>query len=80
MAKHRYNADMSRDAGKRYASDLSDQEFDLIAPLVAQKPGSGKQRTVDIREILNALFYRIRTGCHWRMLPTDFPPWNHVWY
>jgi putative transposase len=80
MARRRYNVDTARDLDKRYASDLSDQEFDIIAPLVAQKPGSGKKRTVDIREILNALFYRVRTGCQWRMLPTDFPPWNHVWY
>jgi len=80
MATRRYTVDMARDAGKRYASDLTDQEFDIIAPLVAQKPGSGKIRTVNIREILNAIFYRLRTGCQWRMLPTDFPPWNHVWY
>jgi len=80
MTTRRYNADVSQDADKRYASDLSDQEFDILAPLVAQKEGSGKQRTVNIREILNAIFYRLRTGCQWRMLPTDFPPWNHVWY
>jgi putative transposase len=80
MGTRRYNADMARDADKRYASDLSDQEFTILAPLVAQKAGSGKQRTVDIREILNAIFYRLRTGCQWRMLPTDFPAWNHVWY
>jgi len=52
----------------------------LIAPHVAQKAGSGKKRTVDIGEILNAIFYRTRAGCQWRMLPTDFPDWNHVWY
>jgi len=80
MATRRYNVDTARDTGKRYASDLSNQEFDIIAPLVAQKPGSGKIRTVNIREILNALFYRLRTGCQWRMLPKEFPPWNHVWY
>lgn len=80
MTARRYTADPARDAEKRYASDLSDQEFAILAPLVAQKPGSGKQRTVNIREILNAIFYRLRTGCQWRMLPTDLPPWNHVWY
>jgi putative transposase len=80
MPTRQYNADPARDAQKRYASDLSDQEFAILAPLVAQKAGSGKQRTVDIREILNAIFYRLRTGCQWRMLPTDFPAWNHVWY
>lgn len=80
MATRRYTADPARDADKRYASDLSDQEFAILAPLVAQKSGSGKRRTVNIREILNAIFYRVRTGCQWRMLPSDFPPWNHVWY
>jgi putative transposase len=80
MAKRRYNIDMAPDTDKRYASDLTNQEFEIIAPYVAQKDGSGKKRTVDIREILNAIFYRVRTGCQWRMLPSDFPPWNHVWY
>jgi putative transposase len=79
MVTRHYNADVDRDPEKRYASDLSDQEFAILAPLVAQKSGSGKQRTVNIREILNAIFYRLRTGCQWRMLPTDFPAWNHVW-
>ena len=78
MVTRCYTADLNQDADKRYASDLSDQEFDILTPLVAQKPGSGKQRTVNIREILNAIFYRLRTGCQWRMLPSDFPPWNHV--
>jgi putative transposase len=80
MAPRRYNILINQDVSKRYASDLDDQELDLIAPHVVQKAGSGKKRTVDIREILNAIFYRVRTGCQWRMLPTDFPPWNHIWY
>jgi putative transposase len=80
MANRRYHVRASQDADKPYASDLSDPEFDIIAPLVAQKSGSGKKRTVNIRKILNAIFYRVRTGCQWRMLPRDFPPWNHVWY
>lgn len=80
MTSRHYTASATPDATKRYASDLNDQEFERIAPHVAQKAGSGKKRTVDIREILNAIFYRIRSGCQWRMLPSDFPPWNHVWY
>jgi putative transposase len=78
MATRRYNVPTNRNISKRYPSDLNDQEFALIAPYVAQKAGSGKKRTVDIREVLNALFYRTRTGCQWRMLPKDFPPWYHV--
>jgi putative transposase len=80
MSNRQYRASATPDATKRYASDLNDQEFEFIAPHIAQKAGSGKIRTVDIREVLNALFYRIRTGCQWRMLPSDFPTWNHVWY
>ena len=80
MTNRHYTASATPDATKRYATDLSEREFDIVAPLVAQKAGSGKKRTVDIREILNAIFYRTRTGCQWRMLPSDFPPWNHVWY
>ena len=68
------------DATKRYPSDLNDREFGLVAPHVAQKAGSGKKRIVDIREVLHAIFYRTRTGCQWRMLPSDFPAWYHVWY
>jgi len=80
MTSRHYIDSATPDSTKRYASDLNDQEFVLIAPHVAQKDGSGKKRTVDIREVLNAIFYRTRTGCQWRMLPTDFPTWNHVWY
>src|SRR5262245_60939540 len=80
MATRRYNMPINQDISTRYASDLIDQEFALIAPHVAQKDGSGKQRTVDIREVLNAIFYRVKTGCQWRMLPSDFPAWYHVWY
>ena len=80
MATRRYTVPFHQEVSTRYASDLNDQEFALIAPHVAQKDGSGKKRTVDIREVLNAIFYRTRTGCQWRMLPSDFPAWHHVWY
>jgi putative transposase len=80
MATRGYNIPINQDISTRYASDLNDREFDLVAPHVAQRDGSGKKRTVDIREVLNAIFYRIRTGCQWRMLPSDFPAWYHVWY
>lgn len=80
MTRHHYTESATPDATKRYGSDLTDQECELIAPHVAHKDGSGKKRTVDIRDILNAIFYRTRTGCQWRMLRSDFPPWNPVWY
>jgi hypothetical protein len=71
MATRRYNVPPHQSVSTRYASDLSDEEFAVIEPHVAQKEGSGKKRTVDIREVLNAIFYRTRTGCQWRMLPSD---------
>jgi putative transposase len=80
MTSRHYTESATPDATKRYGSDLNDQEFVLLAPHVAQKDGSGKKRTVDIREVLNAIFYRVKTGCQWRMLPSDFPAWYHVWY
>ncbi len=80
MATRGYNIPINQEVSTRYASDLNDQEFALLAPHVAQKDGSGKKRTVDIREVLNAIFYRTRTGCQWRYLPKDFPAWYHVWY
>jgi putative transposase len=68
---------MTREA---YPSDITDQEWECIAPYVAQKHGPGRKRTVNIREIINALRYMTRTGCQWRMLPHDFPKWFHVSY
>lgn len=67
-------------SSKRYASDSSDKEWAVIAPELAQAPGPGRKRTVDLREVVNAIFYRTRTGCQWRMLPKEFPGWRHVWY
>ena len=80
MTSRHYTESATPDPSKRYASDLDDQEFETLAPYVAQQRGSGKKRTVNIREVLNAIFYRVKTGCQWRMLPKEFPDWNHVWY
>lgn len=63
---------------KRYASDLSDEEWAILEPLVpAAKPG-GRPRTVEMREVLNGIFYLLKTGCQWRMLPKEFPHWKTV--
>src|ERR1700677_1962489 len=63
--------------GARYSSDLSDEEFALIFPLLPAPKRRGRKRTC-AREILNALFYLIRSGCPWRLLPKDFPPFTTV--
>lgn len=64
---------------KRYPSDISDREWELIKPLIEQN-GLGRPRKVNIREVINAIFYISRTGCQWRYLPKDFPDWPTVRY
>jgi putative transposase len=63
-----------------YSSDLHDEEWRLIAPLLQPSPGPGRPRTVDLRQIVNAMLYMDNTGCQWRLLPSDFPAWQHVSY
>jgi putative transposase len=63
-----------------YASDLTDYEWNQIETWLRQAPGPGRKRTVNLREITNAILYLNRTGCQWRMLPHDFPIWQHVAY
>ena len=63
---------------ERYASDLTDGEWAVIAPhLPAAKP-IGRPRTTVLREVINALFYLLSTGCQWRLLPKEFPPRSTV--
>jgi len=65
---------------KGYSTDLTDQEWQRLAPLVpAPKPG-GRPAQYPRREIVNAIFYVLRTGCSWRLLPHDLPPWRIVFY
>ena len=65
---------------KAYATDLTDAQWALIEALLpAAKPG-GRPRAVDTREVVNAVLYLVRTGCSWRLLPNDFPPWGTVHY
>src|SRR5713101_5607896 len=64
---------------KPYPSDLTDEQWKLIEPLLLfVKPG-GRQRETDLREVFNALLYLNRSGCSWRMLPHEFPPWPTVY-
>src|SRR2546428_13576126 len=67
-------------ANKRYPTDVTDAEWSIIAPIVAQRPGKGRKRTVNIREVVNAIFYLNKTGCQWEMLPKEFPDYRHVNY
>jgi transposase len=63
-----------------YPSDLTDEQWETLEPLLQQKAGPGAPRTVDIRAIVNAIRYKVRTGCQWRMLPKEFPARSTVWY
>lgn len=65
---------------KRYPTDLTDQQWELLEPLFPKNEGPGKPRTVDLREIINALLYMVRTGCQWDMLPHDLPHRSAVRY
>ncbi len=59
---------------KRYTSDLTDKEWDILEPLIPPAKHGGRPRTVNLREIVNAIFYVLKTGCQWANLPGDFPP------
>lgn len=61
-----------------YPSDLSDEEWEILKPLIPPEKPGGRPREADMREILNAIFYVLRTGCAWRSLPHDFPPWQSI--
>jgi transposase len=65
---------------KRYPSDLTDQEWERIAPLLPEPAKKGRKPEVDLREVLNAIRYMARSGGGWRMLPRDFPPWQTVYW
>lgn len=62
-----------------YPSDLSDKEWQALKPLF-RPPERGRKRKWPIRTVLNAIFYVIKTGCQWRYLPANFPPWQTVFY
>ena len=58
----------------RYPSDMTDPEWELIAPLIPPAKRGGNKRTVDLREVANGLMYVLSTGCQWRAIPKDLPP------
>jgi len=63
---------------QRYPSDLTDEQWALLKPLIPVYPG-GRPRTTSMRDVLDAIFYVLRTGCQWGFLPNDFPPKSTVW-
>jgi transposase len=65
---------------KTYPSDLRDEEWAILDPLIPRARKAGRPEKYSKRTILNAIFYLVRSGCAWRMLPNDLPPWKLVWH
>jgi putative transposase len=62
-----------------HPTDLTKAQWELLEPLIPPAKPGGRPREVDMRAVLNAIFYLLRTGCQWRFLPRDFPPWTTVY-
>jgi transposase len=69
--------DYKRD-GRRYESDVTDQEWATLEPMIPKQGRLGRPRQTDLREVFNAVEYVLATGCQWRALPRDFPPHSTV--
>lgn len=65
---------------KRYPSDLTDDEWAILEPLIPPPKPGGRHRSVDMREVVNGIFYILRGGIPWRFLPKEFPPWKTVYH
>ena len=63
----------------RYPTDLTDTQWAFLAPLIPAAKAGGRRRSTDMREVVNAVFYVLRGGCQWRLLPKDFPPYQTVY-
>jgi putative transposase len=63
-----------------YLTDLSDAEWRLLEPLLPPPAGTGRPRRHSVRTIVNAILYELRSGCAWRLLPADWPPWKTVFH
>lgn len=64
---------------RRYPSDISDRTWGRMARQLPAYPPRGRKRSTDVREVVNGINYRWTTGCTWRMLPHDFPPWETIY-
>ena len=65
---------------RRYSTDLSDDEWRYLEPHAPAPKGRGRPRIHTTREVLDAVVYVLKTGCQWRLLPRDFPPWETVYW
>jgi putative transposase len=62
-----------------YPTDLTDAQWKILQLLIPPPKPGGRPRATDMREVINAIFYLLRSGCAWRLLPHDFPPWSTVY-
>ncbi len=68
-------------SGSQYASNVTDEQWSIVEPLLPTPSRRGRRRRVNRRAVIDAIFYLLRTGCQWRQLPREFPAWNTVyWY
>ena len=65
---------------KSYPTDLTDKQWNILEQLIPASKTGGRPRAVDMREIINAIFYILASGCAWRLMPHDFPAWSTVYY
>jgi transposase len=62
-----------------FPSDVTDDQWQLIKPLLPEEKPKGRHRVTNLREVVSAIGYRDQTGCPWRTLPGEFPPWGTVY-
>ena len=74
--EHRRAANRS---GLRYPSDLTDDEWAIVAPMIPPARHGGRKRSVNVRGVLNGIFYVLWTGCQWKAMPKDLPPKSTGW-
>src|ERR671933_1953088 len=65
---------------RAYKTDITDAQWQILEPLIPPAKPGGHPRTVNMREVVNGIFYVLRTGCGWEMLPHDLPPYSTVYY
>jgi len=79
-AEQRARHKVARKERRGYPTDISDKEWKLVEPLLPGVARTGRPRKTELRQVINALRYLVRSGCEWRMLPNDFPPYQTVYY
>ena len=65
---------------KIYQSDITRKQFELILPILESARKKTRPRSIDLYDIFCAVLYVLKSGCQWRMLPSDFPKWENVYY